>query len=77
MYSKFGQFIHGKWQPSEKNETYDVINPETEEWEVVELPSNLVIKTFSYSEEAYELTQHLNSNKPFGDYGFPNFLSHK
>ena len=56
---------------------YCDINPETEEWEVVELPSNLLIKTFSYSEEAYELTQHLNSNKPFGDYGFPNFLSHK
>ncbi|MFL2886979.1 MAG: NAD-dependent succinate-semialdehyde dehydrogenase [Candidatus Pelagibacter sp.] len=31
MYEKFGQFINGKWQPSEKNETYDVINPATEE----------------------------------------------
>ena len=31
MYSKFGQFIDGKWQPSEKKETYDVINPATEE----------------------------------------------
>ena len=31
MYSKFGQFIHGKWQQSAKNETYDVINPATEE----------------------------------------------
>jgi len=31
MYSKFGQFIHGKWQPSDKNETYDVINPATED----------------------------------------------
>ena len=31
MYSKFGQFIDGKWQPSEKNETYDVVNPATEE----------------------------------------------
>tara|TARA_Y100001970_G_scaffold41067_1_gene50649 strand:+ start:3861 stop:5303 length:1443 start_codon:yes stop_codon:yes gene_type:complete len=31
MYSKFGQFIDGKWQPSDKNETYDVINPATEE----------------------------------------------
>ena len=31
MYSKFGQFIDGKWQPSEKNETYEVINPATEE----------------------------------------------
>jgi len=31
MYSKFGQFIEGKWQSSEKKETYDVINPATEE----------------------------------------------
>ena len=31
MYNKFGQFIDGKWQSSEKKETYDVINPATEE----------------------------------------------
>ena len=31
MYSRFGQFIDGKWQPSSNNETYDVINPATEE----------------------------------------------
>ena len=31
MYSKFGQFIEGKWQQSQNNETYDVINPSTEE----------------------------------------------
>ena len=31
MYNKFGQFIDGKWQPSEKNETYEVINPANEE----------------------------------------------
>ena len=31
MYSKFGQYIDGKWQQSEKKETYDVINPATEE----------------------------------------------
>ena len=31
MYEKFGQFIDGKWQPSEKNETYEVINPANEE----------------------------------------------
>ena len=31
MYSKFGQFIEGKWQSSANNETYDVINPATEE----------------------------------------------
>ena len=31
MYNKFGQFIEGKWQQSEKKETYDVINPATEE----------------------------------------------
>ena len=31
MYSKFGQFIDGKWQSSSNKETYDVINPATEE----------------------------------------------
>ena len=31
MYSKFGQFINGKWQQAEKNEFYNVINPATEE----------------------------------------------
>ena len=31
MYEKFGQFIDGKWSPSSNNETYEVINPATEE----------------------------------------------
>ncbi len=31
MYTKFGQFIDGKWQQSSSKETYDVINPATEE----------------------------------------------
>ena len=31
MYEKFGQFINGRWQKSENNETYEVLNPATEE----------------------------------------------
>ena len=31
MYSRFGQFIDGKWQQSDKNETYEVFNPANEE----------------------------------------------
>ena len=31
MYDKYGQFIDGKWQKSESGETYEVINPATEE----------------------------------------------
>ena len=31
MYEKFGQFIDGKWTPSQNKETYEVINPATEE----------------------------------------------
>ena len=31
MYTKFGQFIDGKWQQSSGSETYDVINPALEE----------------------------------------------
>ena len=31
MYKKFGQFIDGNWSPSSNKETYEVINPATEE----------------------------------------------
>ena len=31
MYEKLGQFIDGKWQKSLSGETYNVINPATEE----------------------------------------------
>ena len=31
MYEKFGQFIDGKWEQSSSGDTYDVINPATEE----------------------------------------------
>ena len=31
MYENFGQFINGKWQKSLSGETYDVVNPATEE----------------------------------------------
>ena len=31
MYDKFGQFINGKWTKSSSGETYDVINPASEE----------------------------------------------
>ena len=31
MYENFGQFIDGNWSPSSNGETYEVINPATEE----------------------------------------------
>ena len=31
MYENFGQFIDGKWQKSSSGNTYEVINPATEE----------------------------------------------
>ena len=31
MYNNFGQFIDGKWQDSANKESYEVINPATEE----------------------------------------------
>tara|TARA_A100001011_G_scaffold218483_1_gene226446 strand:+ start:699 stop:2141 length:1443 start_codon:yes stop_codon:yes gene_type:complete len=31
MYEKFGQFINGKWQQSSSGDTYEVLNPATEE----------------------------------------------
>ena len=56
---------------------YHDINPDTQQWEVIELPSNNVIKTYNFEEDASDLSAHLNETKPFGNHGFPNFLSHK
>tara|TARA_B100000963_G_C22593413_1_gene656639 strand:- start:1432 stop:1611 length:180 start_codon:yes stop_codon:yes gene_type:complete len=56
---------------------YHDINPDTQKWEVIELPSNNVIKTYNFEEDAADLSTQLNETKPFGNHGFPNFLSHK
>tara|TARA_Y100000385_G_scaffold84963_1_gene87174 strand:- start:8 stop:139 length:132 start_codon:yes stop_codon:yes gene_type:complete len=43
MYSKFGQFIDGKWTASQDNSTYEVINPATEEVWVMHLRLRLLM----------------------------------
>ena len=57
MYSKFGQFIDGKWQPSEKKETYEVINPATEEviGKASKATKNAVIKVLKSDEKGYKI----------------------
>ena len=57
MYSKFGQFIDGKWQPSEKNETYEVINPATEEiiGNASKATKNDVQKALKSSEKGFQI----------------------
>ena len=57
MYSKFGQFIDGKWQPSEKNETYDVINPATEDviGKASKASKNDVNKALKSAEKGFKL----------------------
>jgi len=57
MYSKFGQFIDGKWQPSEKKETYEVINPATEEviGKVSKASSIDVDKALKSAEKGFEV----------------------
>ena len=56
---------------------YHDINVETKKWEVIELPSRKIIKVYNLEEDAERQTVVLNTNKPFGDHGFPNFLTHK
>ena len=57
MYSKFGQFIDGKWQPSEKKETYDVINPATEEpiGKASKATKNDVVKALKSAEKGFKI----------------------
>ena len=56
---------------------YHDINIETKKWEVIELPSRSVIKTFDFEDDAQNVSFELNKNKPFGDCGFPKFLTYK
>lgn len=56
---------------------YHDINVNTKKWEVIELPSRRIITIHTFEEDAEKHTVFLNKNKPFGDFGFPNFLTHK
>ena len=57
MYSKFGQFIDGKWQQSSNKETYDVINPATEEiiGKASKASSSDVQKALKSAEKGFEV----------------------
>ena len=57
MYNKFGQFIDGKWQPSENNDTYEVINPATEEiiGKASKASEKDVIKALKSAEKGFEI----------------------
>ena len=53
---------------------YHDINLQTKRWEVIELPSHHVIKTFMFEDDAMYMVKRMNKNKPFGDYPVPKFL---
>ena len=57
MYSKFGQFIDGKWQQSSNKETYDVINPATEEiiGKASKASSSDVLKALKSAEKGFQI----------------------
>ena len=57
MYSKYGQFIDGRWQESSNKETYDVINPATEEiiGKASKASSTDVEKALKSAERGFEL----------------------
>ncbi len=63
MYSKFGQFIEGKWNVSTNKETYDVINPATEE--IIGKASKAsavdVDKALKSAEKGFELWKRKNN----------------
>ena len=69
--------VTSRFRKTYKVQYYHDVNIDTKKWEVIELPTNNVIKTYNFKEDASELSSELNAIKPFGDFGFPNFLSHK
>lgn len=43
-------------------------------YEVVELPTNDIVRTFKFQEDAEEMVNNLNKIKPFGNETLPSFL---
>jgi succinate-semialdehyde dehydrogenase / glutarate-semialdehyde dehydrogenase len=62
MYSKFGQFIDGKWQQAELKETYEVINPATEEviGNVSKASSTDVQKALKSAEKGFQVWKKIS-----------------
>ena len=69
--------VTSRFRKTYKVQYYHDVNIDTKKWEVIELPTNHVIKTFDFEEDAEEVSNSLNKNKQFGDRGFPRFLIHK
>ena len=69
--------LTSRFKKTYKVKYYHDINIETKKWEVIELPSRSVINAFDFEEDAEYYSNILNKNKPFGDLGFPNFLTYK
>jgi len=43
-------------------------------WDVVEFPSNDIVRTFKTKEEAEQLSEQINHVKPFGEDKLPPFM---
>jgi len=56
---------------------YHDINVNSKKWEVIELPSKKIIRIYNFEDDAEQQADVLNTTKPFGDFGFPSFLTHK
>jgi len=69
--------LTSRYKKKEKVKYYTDINLENKKWEVIELPSQKVVQRFLFEEDANRTCHNLNKHKPFGDHGFPSFLTHK
>ena len=69
--------LTSRFKKTYKVKYYHDINIETKKWEVIELPSRSVIKIFDFEDDAQNISLSLNQSKPFGEHGFPKFLTYK
>ena len=74
MYEKFGQFIDGKWSPSENKETYEVINPATEEviGQASKATSGDVERALKSAEKGLQIKAYIMGN--YTEKAFQGFL---
>ena len=67
--------LTSRYKKKEQIKYFTDINLETKLWEVVELPSQRIVKACEFEEDASRVCHHLNTNKPFGEFPLPAFLT--
>ena len=62
------------FRTSKYKKIYYFVQQNGRKWEVVEFPTNDIVRTFRKKKDAELLSEQLTQNKPFGNVPLPTFM---